>query len=86
VIEGKEEGMTCKCIPCAECDGTGVIWYSFSGKYLGNHRCDDLDEMDVCPDCDGSGVAEICDECLEGYEDEDDWVNWENPHGTSYVG
>jgi hypothetical protein len=55
--------MTCKCVVCPECEGSGNVWRSFSGKYLGNHRCDDLDELETCEECRGSGVAEICDEC-----------------------
>ncbi len=30
--------MACTCVPCGECDGTGSVWWSFSGKYLGNSR------------------------------------------------
>jgi len=56
--------MTCKCVICGECMGNGRVWRSFSGKYLGNNRCDDLDDMESCPDCDGSGITEICDECM----------------------
>ena len=64
--------MACKCITCSECGGSGHIWISFSGKYLGQHRCDDLDEMDTCPECGGSGITEMCDECREAF-DEEDW-------------
>ena len=39
--------MTCKCVFCGECDGMGTVWRSFSGKYLGNRRCDDLDELEM---------------------------------------
>lgn len=60
--------MTCKCISCLECNGDGYIWVSFSGEYLGKHRCDDLDEMDVCLDCGGNGTTELCYECQEEYE------------------
>ena len=62
--------MSCKCVSCDECGGLGSIWISFSGKYMGKHRCDDLDEMDTCPDCGGYGFAEVCDECLEADERE----------------
>ena len=64
--------MSCKCITCPECDGSGSIWISFSGKYMGKYRCDDLDEMDTCPECGGSGIAELCDECREAF-DEEEW-------------
>lgn len=67
--------MACSCIPCDECKGTGSIWFSISGEYLGHHRCDDLDQMDICPDCDGEGIVSLCDECREAYEE--DRENWE---------
>ena len=42
------------------------MWWTFGHKkYLGSKRCDDLDEMDMCGECDGSGLEEICDECME---------------------
>lgn len=65
--------MSCKCVRCTECGGTGDVWYSAIGEYLGNSRCDDLDELDSggCLDCDGSGILEMCDECREAWEDED---------------
>ena len=62
---GGADKMTCTCIPCSECDGTGTVWYSFSGEYLGKHRCDDLDELETCSECHGSGISELCDECAE---------------------
>ena len=64
--------MACKCVPCRECGGSGTVWYSFSGKYLGNHRCDDLDELEMCNECCGTGISETCDECLDAM-DENDW-------------
>ena len=62
--------MACKCITCSECDGFGNIWFSFSGKYLGKFKCSDMDEMDTCMECDGEGLAELCDECREAWEEE----------------
>jgi hypothetical protein len=64
--------MTCSCVPCKQCNGTGTIWISFSGEYLGSHRCDDLDEMDGCEFCDGTGVESWCDECTSRFQDEQD--------------
>lgn len=63
--------MTCKCVSCDECDGSGSIWISSSGKYMGKYKCDDFDEMDICPDCDGDGLAELCDECREFFDNEE---------------
>lgn len=65
----------CKCVPCADCGGSGRVWFAFpgpdrGGRYLGNHRCDDLDEMDGCHGCEGSGIVETCEHCIEAdYED-----------------
>lgn len=62
--------MACECQVCPECGGSGDIWISFDGEYMGRFRCDDLDELDVCPYCDGLGVWYQCDECAaEEYED-----------------
>jgi hypothetical protein len=59
----------CQCIQCAECRGTGHIYFSFGGyahgRYLGSHRCDDLDEMESCDTCGGSGITETCERCYE---------------------
>jgi RecJ-like exonuclease len=63
--------MTCQCVQCEECKGSGSVWRSFSGKYLGRHRCDDMDELETCEECRGSGVTETCEECqmkIEEYE------------------
>lgn len=60
--------MACTCTPCKECNGTGHIWFSFTREYLGRHRCDDLDNLETCEECHGSGVDEICDECREKEE------------------
>ena len=61
--------MACRCVACDECGGSGTVWFAFpgpdrGGKYLGNHRCDDLDEMDTCPYCE-RGLVEMCDECRD---------------------
>jgi hypothetical protein len=60
--------MRYECITCPD----GRIWISFSGEYMGIYRCDDLDSMDVCPECGGSGLADMCDECREAL-DEGEW-------------
>ena len=64
--------MPCQCVRCIDCGGSGVVWYSFAGEYLGNTRCDDLDDYDMCPECGGSRISELCDECRElEYEEAD---------------
>ena len=62
--------MTCECTPCHECDGMGTVWYDFRGRYLGNHRCDDLDGLESCNECSGSGVSSVCFDCQEAEEAE----------------
>lgn len=61
----------CTCISCPECNGTGSVWRAFDGTYLGDSRCDDLDELETCEECCGSGLAEMCDAC-RSYEEDDD--------------
>lgn len=60
--------MACECTKCPECKGTGNVWFSFSGEYLGHNRCDDLDEMESCYMCGGSGIDSLCRECQESDE------------------
>ncbi len=63
--------MSCTCIKCPECNGTGYVWYSSSGDFLGSRRSDDLDEMESCPECGGDGLQSLCEECHEAMEDEE---------------
>lgn len=64
--------MTCTCLICPDCKGTGIVWYSFTGDYLGNSRCDDLDTLEICEKCGGSGTTgPICDDCETLREDND---------------
>lgn len=67
--------MACECVKCGTCGGSGNVWFAFpgpdrAGEFLGNRRCDDLDEMDTCPDCGGSGITEACHECQSQLEEE----------------
>jgi hypothetical protein len=64
--------MTCTCTPCSECGGGGSVFISATGEYLGPHRRDDLDELETCPECNGSGVGEYCEECLMLMEMDED--------------
>lgn len=75
--------MTCKCVPCSECNGSGSVWFSFSGKYLGNHRSDDLDELVTCEVCSGSGLDEMCDECREK-EEEAEYREWQEQEAAEH--
>lgn len=63
----------CRCVACSECRGSGHVWFAFGGReYLGSGRCDDLDEMEGCDECNGSGVSLVCDACQYAYEEEMD--------------
>ena len=64
--------IMCECIDCHECGGTGTVWFSFGGKYMGIRRCDDLDEMELCEECGGTGVSSTCWECQQDCEDDMD--------------
>ncbi len=67
--------MTCSCVRCPECKGTGNVWFAAGGRhYLGSSRWDDLDEMENCEYCRGTGFISLCDECFSDQdEEEDDW-------------
>lgn len=59
----------CQCVLCGDCRGTGNAWETIRGQYLGSHRMDDTDDLISCPSCEGSGVSEVCDYCLDGEEE-----------------
>jgi len=60
----------CECVFCLACNGRGTVWFSFDGRYLGNSRCDDMDNIETCEECLGDGLAEICEYCQEAYDDD----------------
>jgi len=62
--------MKCTCISCPECNGTGTVWFAFDGEYLGSSRCDDIDDLRTCAECEGSGITEMCDYCQDQIEQE----------------
>lgn len=63
--------MTCECVVCTTCEGSGNLWFTISGRYLGVHRSSDLDEMEPCDNCRGTGILEMCESCFDAiYEDE----------------
>ena len=68
----------CTCVRCGECNGSGNVWFTFGRalygghEYLGSRRCDDLDEMETCDECNGSGITEECDRCALLREIEED--------------
>lgn len=62
----------CECDYCPDCDGSGQVFFSFSGEYLGTRRCDDLDTMESCDECGGSGVVFECYKCQEERAEDND--------------
>lgn len=62
----------CTCVSCNACGGSGNIWLDFKGRYLGNHRNDDLDQMETCDECHGMGLSEVCEACTDICSDEED--------------
>lgn len=69
-----ESETRCSCVLCPECKGAGIVWFSFTGRYLGSSRCDDLDDMETCEECRGEGLHpdHICDYCIDQYEHDHD--------------
>lgn len=67
----KVNAEPCRCVACPYCGGNGPYWVDM-GAHYGQHRSDDLDEMEYCEECGGSGVVETCDRCqlLKELEDE----------------
>jgi len=64
-IEERKTMDKCTCTSCKGCGGTGNVWFSMTGEYIGNHHWDDLDELETCEECHGTGIDEICDYCRE---------------------
>jgi hypothetical protein len=66
------EAKPCECVPCAECKGTGNVFFSSGGRhYLGSSRRDDMDEMETCDEC-RYGVVEECERCTQLRDWDDD--------------
>jgi len=49
--------MACKCVTCAECNGSGQVMESQIGY--------PEEDLETCSNCDGYGRSEICEECLD---------------------
>lgn len=68
------EDQPCECVRCDSCGGSGNVWFDFRGRYLGNARCDDMDELELCEECHG-GIVEFCYRCQrleEFYQQQED--------------
>ena len=61
--------MACECISCDYCNGSGHIWRTIGGT-VSRYRCDDLGDLEPCPNCRG-GITETCYECQTATDD--DW-------------
>jgi len=62
--------MACKCVNCDWCHGSGHVWITGNGEIVRN-RCDDDGDLYPCPECNGSGLAEECEECFAADNDDD---------------
>jgi DnaJ-class molecular chaperone len=60
--------MACECVTCPSCGGSGNYYVDRNGSFVGQHRSDDLQELETCDECRGSGLTETCGECLEAEE------------------
>lgn len=61
--------MICECVYCDFCDGKGHFWVNFRGQAV--IHCDDLDQMEMCEECNGSGIIETCAACMDDDDDFD---------------
>ena len=73
-LREKVAAEPCRCVRCGACGESGTIWLDVKGRYLGNHRSDDLDDSEPCEDCGGRGIIETCARCqlLEEMDHETD--------------
>ncbi len=68
---GPGEANACRCVSCATCRGTGSITVDMGGHVIST-RMDDLDIVEPCDDCGGTGITEECDACREAWEQDHD--------------
>lgn len=69
--------MTCKCVTCGDCGGSGHMWRDFGSNTLHEHRTDDMGDLEPCYRCNASGIEEECDACADQREqDEADCERW----------
>lgn len=55
----------CTCPQCPMCEGNGHYYVDMRGHYLHHGRRDDMDEMETCEECGGSGIEYECDYCMD---------------------
>ena len=61
--------MSCECVRCKTCDGSGDVYSNFRFEYIGRGCVDDFVDIVSCPYCDGRAIMEVCQECAEAQED-----------------
>jgi hypothetical protein len=49
----------CECVRCDNCDGLGRVRTGF------------LDDSELCDECSGTGVSDVCDECRDWSDDDE---------------
>jgi hypothetical protein len=69
ITGGRTQAMSCTCVSCPDCNGSGYLWETLDGK-IHSHRCDDMGDLVTCENCHGSGLSERCWEC-ERTDEED---------------
>jgi len=62
--------MACTCAPCVMCRGTGTYWVDMAGRVI--PHIDDLGDLVMCDECDGSGIEAECDYCRDQRERDED--------------
>ncbi len=67
--------VTCRCVRCEACNGSGRLWRLFGGSEVHAHRVDDLEDPEDCEECGGTGVSETCSDCefSEGIREAELW-------------
>lgn len=59
----KIDAEPCACVRCGDCGGSGSYYVDHRGHFLGQHRSDDMDDLEYCDGCGGSGIVEVCSRC-----------------------
>ena len=52
--------LACGCVRCSDCHGSGLVAVE-TGSYP-------EEELGTCETCRGSGISEVCEDCLDYYE------------------
>ena len=55
--------MTCSCVLCVACRGTGQVMVAQDGY--------PEQDLETCSDCGGTGISEKCGACIDKEQDDD---------------